>query len=258
MKEHKRGLVVAANWKMNLNWDEAIPLAYQIAEIALPESVQVILGVPYVYINKIAGISADNKSVKIAAQNCHESDSGAFTGEISASMIKSIGASSVIIGHSERRQLYKEDNVLLKAKTENALKNDLDVIFCVGETLEERESGQQLEVVDKQLTEAILGLGVQALRKITVAYEPVWAIGTGKTASPEQAQDMHAFIRRRISEVYPGVAQSMHILYGGSVKPNNATTLFSMADIDGGLVGGASLKFDDFNGIIEAAVAVTS
>lgn len=188
----------------------------------------------------------------MGAQNCHQEDSGAFTGEVSAAMLRSAGASHVIIGHSERRAYFGEDDLLLSRKLEAALKNDLVPIFCIGETLEQRNAGTYFEVIEDQLRNAAFHLEEDSFGKLILAYEPVWAIGTGLTASPEQAQEIHAFIRSKVSEKYnKTLAEDMSILYGGSCNPGNAARLFEQEDIDGGLIGGASLKARDFVDIIK-------
>lgn len=196
---------------------------------------------------------AKNSAIEVAAQNMHQADSGAFTGEISADMIKSLDINTVILGHSERREYFNETDDLLAEKTDQALKYGLDIIFCFGEKLEDRKNDNHFKVVESQLKNALFHLDADAWQNIVLAYEPVWAIGTGETASPEQAQEMHAFIRNLITAKYStSVAENVSILYGGSVKPNNAQEIFSKEDVDGGLIGGASLKADDFVALIEA------
>ncbi|MEM6348907.1 MAG: triose-phosphate isomerase [Bacteroidota bacterium] len=251
-----RTLIAAGNWKMNLTAEAAQALASEVVQNFQDEyngPAEVIMGVPFPYLPLIHHLVKDNPKVHLAAQTIHEADKGAFTGETSAQMLSSVGVTHVIIGHSERRAIYGEGNALLASKTDQALANDLVPIFCIGETLEQREAGQTLAVNAAQLSEGTFHLGADAFSKIIVAYEPVWAIGTGKTASPEQAQEVHAAIRAQISEKYGAeVAENTTILYGGSVKPANAKALFGQADIDGGLVGGASLKSRDFTDIIKA------
>lgn len=191
--------------------------------------------------------------IEVAAQNMHQAENGAYTGEISADMLSSIGVKTVILGHSERRTYFGETNEILKEKVDSALSNKLEVIFCFGELLEERKSGNHFSVVETQLKDALFELSADQWKSIVLAYEPVWAIGTGETASPEQAQEMHAFIRSLISGTYgEEVATNVTILYGGSVKPGNAKEIFSKEDVDGGLIGGASLKAADFKAIVEA------
>lgn len=192
-------------------------------------------------------------AIKIAAQNMHQAESGAYTGEISAGMLKSIGITTVILGHSERRAYFNEDDDLLAEKVNTALKHDMIVIFCFGEELEDRKNNNHEAVVESQLKNALFHLDAAAWKNIVLAYEPVWAIGTGETASPEQAQDMHEFIRKTVAATYDtAVADNVSILYGGSVKPANAKEIFSKPDVDGGLIGGASLKAEDFFGIVNA------
>lgn len=185
--------------------------------------------------------------IEVAAQNMNENKNGAFTGEISAGMLTSVGVKTVILGHSERRSIYKETNEVLAKKVDAALENDMEVIFCCGEELKERKDGRHFDVVKEQLEKGLFHVSEDKWNKIVIAYEPVWAIGTGETASPEQAQEMHAFIRKTIAEKYgEGVAENVAILYGGSVKPANAKEIFAKKDVDGGLIGGASLKAEDF------------
>lgn len=251
-----RTLIAAGNWKMNLTAEAAQALASEVVQNFQDEysgPAEVILGVPFPYLPMIHHLVKDNPKVHLAAQTIHEADGGAFTGETSAQMLTSVGVTHAIIGHSERRAIYGEGNALLASKTDQALAHGLVPIFCIGETLEQREAGQTLAVNASQLSEGTFHLDVDAFSKLIVAYEPVWAIGTGKTASPEQAQAVHAAIRAQISEKYGvEVAENTSILYGGSVKPANAESLFSQKDIDGGLVGGASLKSRDFTEIIKA------
>lgn len=191
--------------------------------------------------------------IEVAAQNMHQSTSGAFTGEISASMLKGVGVKTVILGHSERRAYFEEKEDLLAEKVNTALENDMKVIYCFGEELKDRNFSEHFEVVNKQISQALFHLDADAWKHIVLAYEPVWAIGTGETASPDQAQEMHAFIRKTIADEYSQeVADSVTILYGGSVKPANAKEIFSKPDVDGGLIGGASLKAEDFMAIVNA------
>lgn len=251
-----RKKIAAGNWKMNLSLGEAQKLVSEVANMYKDEyrgDAEVIFGVPFPYLSAVHHLIKGEKGISLAAQNMHQADNGAYTGETSAHMLKEVGVSHVILGHSERRQYFGEDEALLAAKTDKALENELTVIFCIGESLEERESGQMFEVVNRQLSGGTFHLSADAFSKIIVAYEPVWAIGTGKTASPEQAQEIHAYIRKMIADHYSQqIADACTILYGGSVKPANAKELFEQADIDGGLVGGASLKSRDFVDIIKA------
>ncbi|RYG42178.1 MAG: triose-phosphate isomerase, partial [Chitinophagaceae bacterium] len=193
-------------------------------------------------------------NIEVAAQNMHQTESGAFTGEISADMLKSVGVNTVILGHSERRTFFGETDALIADKTATALKHDMNVIFCFGEELEDRRSGNHFNVVENQLSDGLFHISEKDWDNIILAYEPVWAIGTGETASPEQAQEMHAFIRETVrSKFGSAVAENVSILYGGSVKPDNAREIFSKPDVDGGLIGGASLKADDFASIVAGA-----
>jgi triosephosphate isomerase len=255
METTMRKKYVAGNWKMNLTLGEANELVDGILQ-GMPDNANLDVGFfpPFVMLKPLADKLA-GKSVVLGAQNCYFEPKGAFTGEISPYMIKDTGAQAVIIGHSERRHVFGETNDLLKKKVNAALEAGLDVIYCVGEKLEEREANKTETVLNEQLTE-VLG-GEISLDKITIAYEPVWAIGTGKTATPDQAQDAHAYIRQEIEKLYNSqTAQSVRIQYGGSVKSANAKDLMSQADVDGALVGGASLKVQEFIGIIEGALAV--
>jgi len=243
-----RKKIVAGNWKMNKNLNEGINLVNELKLLIdnTPEDVQLIIAPPFIHLTEISKL-LKNTNIKLAAQNCADKEKGAFTGEISAEMVKSTGAEYVIIGHSERRSIYLEDNTILNSKTKLALKNQLQVIFCCGENLEERETNKQFEIVKNQLSKGILDLNENEISNIVIAYEPVWAIGTGKTASAEQAQEMHKYIRTLISKNYNSeVANNITILYGGSCKPSNANELFANNDVDGGLIGGAALNANDF------------
>jgi len=248
--------IAAGNWKMNLDAGSARDLAQTLASrvtVEAPAGVEVIIAPPMPFLAPLAPILAPATHMHLAAQNMHEAEKGAYTGEVSAAMLTSIGVTHVILGHSERRQYFQEDNALLAKKIDQALANGLKVIYCIGETLEQREAGSTLEVNATQLSEGAFHLSAEQFANVIVAYEPVWAIGTGKTASPEQAQEVHAAIRSQITEKYGQlVADQTSILYGGSVKPANAKELFAQKDIDGGLVGGASLKADDFMSIIQS------
>lgn len=237
---------------MNTTVPEGVALAKEVnAALAAPHNCDVVICVPFTHLVPVADV-IDKSVLGLGAENCADHDKGAYTGEVSAAMVASTGANYVILGHSERRQYYGENNETLKAKTRLALDNGLLPIFCVGEVLEERENGTYNEVVASQL-EALFDLSADDFGKITVAYEPVWAIGTGKTATADQAQNMHAHIRRVIADKYgKEVADSTSILYGGSCKPTNARELFAKPDVDGGLIGGAALKADSFMGIVEA------
>ena len=249
-----RKQIVAGNWKMNNDYNEGVSLFSEIVNMVRDEKkgnqIAVICS-PAIHLNSLAQLSSG--IVKIGAQNCHQKENGAYTGEISAKMIKSTGAEYVIIGHSERRQYFAENNQLLAEKTVTALANNLTPIFCIGETLDERNNGSYFNVIETQLEEGVFGLSAEDFGKVVLAYEPVWAIGTGLTATPEQAQDIHAFIRSKVEAKYGfNVADDTTILYGGSCNAKNAPDLFSQADIDGGLIGGASLKSRDFTDIVKA------
>lgn len=249
-----RKKIVAGNWKMNLDLNQGIQLFDEIKELINNEvrgDQEVIVCSPAIHLVSLANSLNGLKKVTIGAQNCHYADSGAYTGEISASMIASTGANYVIIGHSERRLYFSETDDLLAKKLDVALKNGLSPIFCIGETLEQRNSATFFDVIKTQISAASFHLDAENYSKLILAYEPVWAIGTGLTASPEQAQEIHAFIRNLLAEKYgEDLADSITILYGGSCNPKNAVELFAQADIDGGLIGGASLKARDFVDII--------
>ena len=245
--------IVAGNWKMNTTVQEGISLAQEVNGLLknMKANCDVVICVPFTHLVPINGV-IDQNIVGLGAENCADKVKGAFTGEVSAQMVASTGANYVILGHSERRQYYGETNETLIEKTRLALENNLTPIFCVGEVLEERENGTYNDVVKSQV-EALFSLSAEDFAKVVIAYEPVWAIGTGKTATSDQAQDMHAHIRNVIAEKY-GVelAQEISILYGGSCKPSNAKELFAKPDVDGGLIGGAALEAASFIGIVEA------
>lgn len=246
--------IVAGNWKMNKTLQEGIELAKEVNSkvSSIEPKCDIVLGTPFVHITEVVK-TVDGAKIGVAAQNCADKVSGAYTGEISAAMVKSTGANYVILGHSERRSYYGETNETLKEKTDLALANDLTPIFCIGEVLEEREAGKHFEVVKSQIEEALFHLSAEDFGKIILAYEPVWAIGTGKTASGDQAQEIHAFIRKTLADKYgDAVANDTSILYGGSCNAKNAKDLFANPDVDGGLIGGAALKADDFLAIITA------
>ena len=247
-----RKKIVAGNWKMNLNYNEVTSLVDEILRLhSSDNNVEVILSPPFVYLDKVIRSCANYDHVFIASQNCSEYNNGAYTGEVSASMLNSIGVNYIIIGHSERRSIFNESNENLNLKITQALQNNLKIIFCCGENIDQRESGKYLQVIKKQLEETILSLDQKSLSKIVIAYEPIWAIGTGKTASSVQAQEIHFFIRSLISDKFgTEISNNTSILYGGSCKPTNSKELFSQSDIDGGLIGGASLKSSDFTAII--------
>lgn len=249
-----RKKIVAGNWKMNKSLSEGIQLIDDILKGKQKDSdVLKIIATPFIHLTEAARQLSKHNDFKLAAQNCHHQSNGAFTGEVSADMISSAGASYVIIGHSERRLYFKETNELLLQKTKIALQAKLIPVFCIGENLEERNSGRHEEVVKSQLTEAVFQLLVGEFAKIIIAYEPVWAIGTGVTATTEQAQEMHKFIREEINKKYgQNISETTVILYGGSCNAQNARELFACKDVDGGLIGGASLKAADFNAIINS------
>lgn len=242
-----RTKIVAGNWKMNNTFSEGIDLINQlIAKSDSVKNAQLIIAPPYILTNKAANI-IKNKNIDLAGQNCSNHSSGAYTGEISASMLKSTGAKYVILGHSERRAYYHETDQIINEKIKLSIKNDLIPIICCGEVLKEREENMHFEVVAKQIKGMLNEISPNDFKNIVIAYEPVWAIGTGKTASPEQAQEIHKFIRDTIKNLYNHeLADNLPILYGGSCKPSNAKELFAKPDVDGGLIGGASLKADEF------------
>ncbi len=249
----KRQQIVAGNWKMNLSFQEGRDLANEIIGSIGPSDTLAVLCPPFVHLNHLSMLTNGISNLEIGAQNCHQAASGAFTGEVSASMIKSVGASFVIIGHSERRESFGENDSLLANKVNIALQNDLRPIFCCGEKLENREAGTHEALVGNQVENALFHLDSTAFSKVVIAYEPVWAIGTGKTATSQQAQEMHFFIRNVISKKYgDAIAAATSILYGGSCKPDNAAELFNQPDVDGGLIGGASLKANDFIAILQS------
>ena len=247
-----RKKIVAGNWKMNTTLQEGVELAKSVNEKVGNTAATVVLCTPFIHLTEVKK-EINKPGLYLGAQNCADKESGAYTGEVSAEMVKSTGADYVILGHSERRAYYGETDELLAVKVKLALKNGLTPIFCIGEVLEERESGKHFDVVKSQLKNGLFDLSPEDFGKIVIAYEPVWAIGTGKTASPEQAQEIHKVIRDSIKEKYGNtIADDCSILYGGSCKPSNAAELFANPDVDGGLIGGASLKTDDFMGIVDA------
>ena len=249
-----RKKIVAGNWKMNQNLQDVVALATQLmaALAADKPNCDVVICTPFIHLATVAGV-VEGTVIGLGAENCADKEKGAYTGEVSAAQVKSTGAQYVILGHSERRAYYHETPEILKEKVNLALANGLKVIFCIGEVLEEREAGKQNEVVGAQLAGSLYDLTAEQMGSIILAYEPVWAIGTGKTATSDQAQDMHAFIRGEICKQFGAeVAENLSILYGGSCKPSNAKDIFSKPDVDGGLIGGAALKCEDFKGIIDA------
>ena len=256
LKQQKkmRKKIVAGNWKMNLNLQEGVALATELnaALAADKPNCDVVICTPFIHLASVANV-LDDAVIGLGAENCADKEKGAYTGEVSASMVKSTGAQYVILGHSERRAYYGETAEILKEKVNLALANGLKVIFCIGEVLEEREAEKQNEVVKAQLAGSLFDLSAEQFANIILAYEPVWAIGTGKTATAEQAEEMHAFIRATIAEQFGAeAAENVSILYGGSCKPSNAKEIFAKPDVDGGLIGGAALKCADFKGIIDA------
>ena len=249
-----RKKIVAGNWKMNMNLQEGITLAKELNDTltANKPNCGVIICTPFIHLASIAQF-LNQDIIGLGAENCADKEKGAYTGEVSAEIIKSTGAQYVILGHSERRGYYNETPEVLKEKVLLALKNGLKVIFCIGESLEEREANKQNEVVKAELEGSVFNLTAEEFNNIIVAYEPIWAIGTGKTATAEQAEEIHAYIRSVIASKYGNeTAENTTILYGGSCKASNAPELFAKPNIDGGLIGGASLKVADFKGIIDA------
>ena len=247
-----RQTMVAGNWKMNGTTNSVRELVSGIKAGLNGQSAEIVVCPPFVYIPTVAAEIADS-AITLAAQYMSDQDAGAYTGEVSGPMLKDVGCEYVILAHSERRAMYGETDEVAANKYGAALKNNLKPIFCIGETLEEREQGITEDVVARQVDAIIDAEGVASLANAVLAYEPVWAIGTGKTATPEQAQSVHAFIRGRIADQDAGIAEGLRILYGGSMNPSNAAELIAQPDIDGGLIGGASLKPEDFLAIINAA-----
>lgn len=251
-----RNKIVAGNWKMNTTPVEGVALVSEVLDaiknVELDHK-KVVFGVPSVSITSVASVVGDTVNVHVASQNISSYDSGAYTGEISATMLEASGATMAIIGHSERREYFGETNEVLATKVDKAIGKEITPIYCCGEVLEERKNNTFQSVIKSQIEEGVFHLSSEDMSKVVVAYEPVWAIGTGETATPEQAQDVHAFIRSLVSNKYGNeIAENLSILYGGSMKPSNAAELMNMTDIDGGLVGGASLKATDFVKIIKA------
>ena len=246
--------IVAGNWKMNTTLAEGVTLAKEVNEAlkGAEKKCDVIICVPFTHLASVAAV-IDSEKLGLGAENCADHLKGAYTGEVSAPMVASTGATYVILGHSERRQYYGETSEILKTKVNLALAENLTPIFCIGEVLEERENGTYFDVVTKQIQEALFDLSAEDFGKLILAYEPVWAIGTGKTATADQAEEMHAHIRKVIADKYgKEVADNCSILYGGSCKPTNAKEIFSKPDVDGGLIGGAALDAASFMGIVTA------
>ena len=247
-----RKKIVAGNWKMNINKRETSELIQALKPLSFSTDVRVMIAPAFTHLVQAEELTQGDR-IEVLAQNMNASESGAFTGEISAAMLDSIGINKVILGHSERRAYYNETDAGLRQKVETALTHDMEVVFCFGEELNERKAGSHFDVVQSQLETALFDLNPAQWSKIILAYEPVWAIGTGETASPEQAQEMHAFIRGIVASKYgKELADDISILYGGSVKPANASAIFSQPDVDGGLIGGAALNAEDFAAIIQS------
>ena len=255
-----RKLFIAGNWKMNLDETSVTALAgelqVQLSGEQVFGKVDVAVCPPFVYLPAVGKVLSGSE-IQVGSQNVYFESNGAFTGEISVAMLKDVGCRYIIIGHSERRHVMGEDDELINKKLHSVLQGGLEAILCIGELLSEREQGQTEKVVERQLRNGLIGVDLQDMSRLTIAYEPVWAIGTGKTASPAQAQEAHAFSREIIADIFDGsVADQVRIQYGGSVKPENAAELLGLKDVDGALVGGASLKADSFTGIIKAGSAV--
>lgn len=251
-----RAKIVAGNWKMNLNKTESLQLVSEITkgiqEISLNNK-RVMVFPPFVNLPYVLDSENRNSNLEVGSQNIHQATNGAYTGEVAAGMLTNIGVKTTLIGHSERREYFRETPEILKTKVETALENNMEVLFCFGEKLADREQNNHFNVVEAQLEESLFHLPETAWKNIVFAYEPVWAIGTGMTATPDQAQEMHTFIRNLVAKKYnTQIADDLSILYGGSVKPDNAQEIFGKADVDGGLIGGASLKASDFLAIVKA------
>ena len=248
-----RKKIVAGNWKMNKNAEETEDLLNDLID-KLPNDKDVEIIVAPTFINLSSAVEhLDFTNIQVAAQNMHQSENGAYTGEVSADMLKSIGVNIVILGHSERRAIFHETDAIISYKVDKAIQHEMKVIFCFGEELKDRQNKQHFNVVENQLRDGLFQIEAASWENIILAYEPVWAIGTGETASPEQVQEMHEFIRETVRKAFgSNIAEDVSILYGGSVKPDNAKEIFSKPDVDGGLIGGAALKADDFAAIVNA------
>lgn len=260
-KNTAKSKLVIGNWKMNLSFDEAEELATSIQETLADFNLQTEVAIcpPFPYLELVTDLADEGEAYSAGAQNCSQFNNGAYTGEVSAKMLADMGVDFCIVGHSERRKYFKESNEVLAEKIDRLTENQVIPVVCCGETLEERKSGKHFEVVEKQLTETLFHLSKNEFEHTVIAYEPIWAIGTGETATPEQAEEMHKFIRSLVEKKYgTEIAYNTYILYGGSCNPQNAVELFSQPDVDGGLIGGASLKCGDFVDIIEAAETTTS
>tara|TARA_B100000989_G_scaffold243458_1_gene190485 strand:+ start:33 stop:788 length:756 start_codon:yes stop_codon:yes gene_type:complete len=248
----KRKKIVAGNWKMNMTHDESVNLIQELKQISTND-VDIKIAPSFTNLNEAVSLLGSSK-IEVIAQNVHFDERGAITGEISIEMLKSIGVNSVIIGHSERRKYFNENDFILSKKIKTAIDNSVNIIFCIGEELSDREKGNHFELIKNQIISGLFDLDMQQIKNVVVAYEPVWAIGTGKTAENNQIQEMHEYIRKLFNDKYGSdISKQIRILYGGSVKPNNAEEIFSLKDVDGGLIGGASLNFPDFNAIVQAA-----
>ena len=248
-----RKKIVAGNWKMHKNATQTAELLNELkTQVATENNKQVIVAPTFVNL-ALATSLLESTAISVSAQNMHQNESGAYTGEISADMLKSVGVNTVILGHSERRAIFHETDALIANKVDTALQHDMAVIFCFGEELKDRQSANHFNIVENQLKDGLFHLQAKDWKKIVLAYEPVWAIGTGETASPEQAQEMHEFIRETVRKAFGSdIAEDVSILYGGSVKPDNAQEIFSKPDVDGGLIGGAALNAKDFLAIVNA------
>ena len=249
-----RNKIVVGNWKMNLGRSECHKLVDDILDsLSNDNKTKIVFAPPFIYLDYVSGLCLNRENITVAAQNCSSYDNGAYTGEVSAKMLNSIEVRHVILGHSERRRYFNDTDEVLKEKIDRAIDNNLTVIFCCGEEISQRESNKHFDVIKQQLDSTIFKLDINDFKNIIIAYEPIWAIGTGKTASSDQAQEMHSFIRSLVNKRYDKITgTNTSILYGGSCKPVNAKDLFSKPDIDGGLIGGASLTSDDFVSIINS------
>ena len=248
-----RKKIVAGNWKMHKNAEQTEDLLNELID-KIPFETEVQIIVAPTFINLATAVDhLEFVGIDVAAQNMHQTENGAFTGEISADMLQNVGVNIVILGHSERRAIFNETDALIASKVNTALEHDMTIIFCFGEELKDRQSANHFNVVENQLKDGLFNIQSSDWGNVVLAYEPVWAIGTGETASPEQAQEMHQFIRETVRKAYGNdIAEEVSILYGGSVKPENAKEIFSKPDVDGGLIGGAALKSDDFVAIVNA------
>ena len=246
--------IVVGNWKMNLNREEGIKLVEEVISLVSSDNnVEVVFSPSFLYLHKVNKMCANDNLLQTASQNISHNESGAFTGEVSAKMVNSLNVKYTILGHSERREYFNETNIELKQKVDLSLKNNLEIIFCCGESLNQRESGVHFDWIKQQLTESVFHLTEKEFEKVVIAYEPIWAIGTGVTASSDQAEEIHQFVRNVITEKYnENIAENTSILYGGSCNPTNAKELFSKKNIDGGLIGGASVNAENFTRIIKS------